>query len=235
MKKETVRNIPDDIDVAYYLVHSMSASDPDFEKLEEISAISFKEGIERTNTKQVIDLSGIINEDKLSKHLLSRKNVEEIPSFGSYTLTTLRAGVIVGSGSAPFEIIRDLVEKLPPVMIAPKWLHTMCQHVVIRNVAEFLNGVLLLPYAYGKSFDIGGPDVLIYKQMLLKFAKVRGLKRKILVVPVMTPKLSYYWLHFVTSTSYSPAKNLVNSAEIEVIFKESNLAKVLNINLRIYF
>ncbi|WP_221391220.1 SDR family oxidoreductase [Dyadobacter sp. NIV53] len=230
LKKETVGNIPEDIDVAYYLVHSMSASGQDFEKLEETSAINFKERIEQTNARQVIYLSGIINEDKLSKHLLSRKNVEEILGSGNYALTTLRAGIIVGSGSASFEIIRDLVEKLP-VMIAPKWLHTICQPVAIRNVVEFLYGVLLLPYAYGKSFDIGGPDVLSYKQMLLRFASVRGLKRSILVVPVMTPRLSSYWLYFVTSTSYSLAKNLVNSMKVEVICKENDLAERLNIKL----
>ena len=230
LKNETLKNIPVDIEVAYYLIHSMSTTERDFEKLEEMSALNFRARIEEINAKQVIYLSGIINEDELSRHLLSRKNVEEILKSGSYKLTTLRAGIIVGSGSASFEIIRDLVEKLP-VMITPRWLHTICQPIAIRNVVQFLYGVLLLPESYNKSFDIGGPDVLSYKQMLLLFAKVRGLKRSIIVVPVMTPRLSSYWLYFVTSTSYSLAKNLVNSMKVEVVCRPNVLAEVLEIDL----
>jgi len=230
LKSETLKNIPAGIEVAYYLIHSMSTTERDFEKLEEMSALNFKSRIEEINARQVIYLSGIINEDELSRHLLSRKNVEEILRSGSYKLTTLRAGIIVGSGSASFEIIRDLVEKLP-VMITPRWLHTICQPIAIRNVVQFLYGVLLLPESYDKSFDIGGPDVLSYKQMLLLFAKVRGLKRSIIVVPVMTPRLSSYWLYFVTSTSYSLAKNLVNSMKVEVVCRPNVLAEVLEIDL----
>jgi uncharacterized protein YbjT (DUF2867 family) len=230
LRKETLESIPADIDAAYYLIHSMSSQGQDFGELEETSALNFKERIETTQAKQVIYLSGIINETELSKHLLSRKNVEEILSSKAYALTTLRAGIIVGSGSASFEIIRDLVEKLP-VMITPKWLHTASQPIAIRNVLEFLTGVLLLRESYDQSFDIGGPDVLTYKQMLLRFAAVRGLKRRILVVPVMTPKLSSYWLYFVTSTSYTLAKNLVNSMKVEVICRPNNLAETLNIEL----
>ncbi len=118
LNKESLSNIPRDIDAAYYLIHSMSTSTGDFENLEKTSAINFVEGLKRTNVRQVIYLSGIVNEETLSKHLSSRKKVEEILSSGTYAITTLRAGIIVGSGSASFEIIRDLVEKLP-VMIAP--------------------------------------------------------------------------------------------------------------------
>jgi len=137
LNKESLKNIPDDLDVAYYLIHSMSSQGGDFEKMEQICADNFKERIQKTNTKQVIYLSGIINETQLSKHLSSRKQVEEILSESTFALTTLRAGIIVGSGSASFEIIRDLVEKLP-VMITPKWLRTKCQPIAIRNVVEFL-------------------------------------------------------------------------------------------------
>nr|MBP6671947.1 NAD(P)H-binding protein [Bacteroidota bacterium] len=133
--------VPDDIDAAYYLIHSMSAKDEDFEVLEKSAANNFKERIQRTRARQVIYLSGIINDETLSKHLSSRKSVEEILSSATFPLTTLRAGIILGSGSASFEIIRDLVEKLP-VMIAPKWLNTRSQPIAIRNVIEFLQGVL---------------------------------------------------------------------------------------------
>jgi uncharacterized protein YbjT (DUF2867 family) len=228
LKSETLKNIPVNVDAAYYLIHSMSTSKGDFEKMEEISAINFRDCIQQTQARQVIYLSGIVNEDRLSKHLKSRKHVEEILASGSYALTTLRAGIIIGSGSASFEIIRDLVEKLP-MMIAPRWLNTLTQPVSIRNVIEFLSGVLMNESNFNHSYDIGGPDIMTYKQMLLIFAKVRGLKRRIWIVPVMTPKLSSYWLYFITSTSYSLAQNLVDSMKIEVVCKENDLKGILGI------
>jgi len=227
---ESLSAIPQNIDVAYYLIHSMASPVGNFEDLEKISAENFKNAINKTNTKQVIYLSGIINDKSLSKHLTSRKNVEEILSTGNYKLTTLRAGIIVGSGSASFEIIRDLVEKLP-VMIAPKWLNTRTQPIAVRNVIEFLVGVINYEYTFGKSFDIGSTDILTYKEMLLKFAEVRRLKRRIFVVPVMTPRLSSYWLFFVTSVSFTLAKNLVNSMKVEIICKPNDLHQRLNIKL----
>jgi len=230
LKKESLQHIPNDIDVAYYLIHSMSTQSGDFGSMEEICATNFKNRIEHTNAKQVIYLSGISNADELSKHLSSRKNVETILSSSKYAITILKAGIIVGSGSASFEIIRDLVEKLP-FMITPRWLNTKCQPIAIRNVVEFLVGVIGKPDTYNRSYDIGGPDILSYKEMLLRFAKVRGLKRRIIIVPVMTPKISSYWLYFVTSTSYALAKNLVNSMKVEVICKPNNLASILGITL----
>jgi uncharacterized protein YbjT (DUF2867 family) len=229
LNKETLSNIPNDIDAAYYLIHSMATSTPDFEQLEALSAQNFKEAIETTKARQVVYLSGIVNEEKLSKHLSSRKNVEIILQSGSFNLTTLRAGIIIGSGSASFEIIRDLVEKLP-VMIAPKWLLTKTQPIAIRNVIEYLNGVLFQESTFNNSYDIGGPDILNYKQMLLDFAEVRNLKRLIITVPVMSPKLSSYWLFFITATSYTLAQNLVNSMKIEVICRPNNLCELLKIN-----
>ncbi|MDO9137248.1 MAG: SDR family oxidoreductase [Lutibacter sp.] len=222
--------IPKDIDVAYYLIHSMSVSTNDFDTLEEISATNFRNSIQKTDVKQVIYLSGIVNEEELSKHLSSRKNVEDILGSGTYNLTTLRAGIIVGSGSASFEIMRDLVEKLP-LMVTPKWLNTKSQPIAIRNVLEFLKGVMLNEYTYNKSFDIGGPEIFTYKEMLLTFAEVRNLKRTIITLPIMTPKLSSYWLYFVTSTSYRLAINLVDSMKVEVICKENDLAERLQIKL----
>jgi hypothetical protein len=114
-------------------------------------------------------------------------------------------------------------------MIAPRWLNTRSQPIAIRNVIEFLSGVLLYEKTFNRSYDIGGPDILTYKQMLLRFAKVRGLKRWIGIVPIMTPKLSSYWLYFITSTSYSLAQNLVDSMKIEVICGENNLKEILGI------
>ena len=229
----SLENIPLDIDAAYYLIHSMATAVSDFERLERISAENFRNRISHTNARQVIYLSGIINEEKLSRHLSSRKAVEDTLAEGSYQLTTLRAGIIVGSGSASFEIMRDLVEKLP-VMITPRWLNTRAQPIGIRNVVQFLTGVLLNPPTFGKSYDIGGPDILTYREMLLQFASIRGLRRTIWVVPVMTPKLSSYWLYFITSTSYRLAVNLVNSMKVEVVCKENDLKDLLGIDLLSY-
>jgi uncharacterized protein YbjT (DUF2867 family) len=233
LKPETLVNIPVNIDAAYYLIHSMSSTRKDFEKMEEKAAINFRDAIQKTKVRQVIYLSGIINEDRLSKHLSSRKNVEKILSSGSFMLTTLRAGIIIGSGSASFEIIRDLVEKLP-VMIAPSWLNTYSQPIAVGNVLEFLTGVIFNEQTFNRNYDIGGPDVLTYKEMLLGYAKVRGLRRKIGIVPVMTPRLSSYWLYFITSTSYPLAKNLVDSMKIEVVCKKNNLKDLLGIKLISY-
>lgn len=227
LDKSTFKHIPDDIDGAFYLVHSMSSS-TDYEALEQTSAINFREGINDKAVKHVVYLSGIVNESALSKHLSSRKNVELELGKGSYHLTTLRAGIIVGSGSASFEIMRDIVEKLP-LMITPKWLNTKCQPIGISDVLTILAKTMLNTATYDKDFDIGGPDILSYKEMLLEFGKMRNLKRTIITVPVMTPKLSSYWLYFVTSTSYNLAVALVNSMKIEVICRDDAINKILNI------
>lgn len=226
-KKETLNAIPQDIDFAYYLVHSMSTA-KNFSELEKQSAINFREALNKTNVKQVIYLSGIVNSETLSKHLNSRKNVEIELSKGNFALTTLRAGIIIGSGSASFEIIRDLVEKLP-IMITPKWLNTKCQPIGISDVIEILTSTLGNTKTYNNNYDIAGDEILTYKEMLLNFARIRGLKRKIWTIPVMTPKISSYWLYFITSTSYKLAISLVDSMKIEVIAKDDEINKLLNI------
>ncbi|MCK5105485.1 MAG: SDR family oxidoreductase [Cyclobacteriaceae bacterium] len=227
LDKASLKSIPKDIDGAYYLMHSMSSS-TNYERLELICATNFREVISRTKSAHVVYLSGIINEKSLSKHLSSRKSVEDELAKGDYHFTTLRAGIIIGSGSASFEIIRDLIEKLP-VMVVPKWLRTKCQPIGIRDVLSFLSETLFNPATFDQSFDIGGPDILSYKRMLLGYAQVRGLKRQIIIVPVMTPKLSSYWLYFVTSTSYKLASALVNSMKVEVVCRNNNLNRILNI------
>lgn len=219
--------IPRDIDAAYYLVHSMADSG-NYRDLELLSASNFREALGKTSAKHVIYLSGIVNESNLSEHLQSRKNVELELSKGSYHFTCLRAGIIVGSGSASFEIIRDLVEKLP-VMVAPRWLLTKCQPIAASDVISALYKSLMNEKTFGKSFDIGSSDIVTYKEMLLNFARVRKHRRKIWIVPVMTPRLSSYWLYFVTSTSYKLAQALVDSMKIEVICRDNDLLEILNI------
>lgn len=204
------------------------SSSTDYNLLEQQSAVNFRDAINNTNVKHVVYLSGIINESNLSKHLESRKNVEIELSKGKYNLTTLRAGIIVGSGSASFEIMRDLIEKLP-IMITPKWLNTKCQPIGIADVLSFLSKSIFNPKVYNQDFDIGGPNILSYKEMLLEFSRIRKLKRYVFTVPVMTPRLSSYWLYFVTSISYNLAVALVNSMKVEVVCRNDEINKLLDI------
>lgn len=227
LKKDTLSAIPSDIEGAYYLIHSMSNSS-EYDQMEKESAENFRSAMSKTRVRHVVYLSGIVNEKNLSRHLSSRKAVEDTLAQGPYNFTALRAGIIIGSGSASFEIIRDLVEKLP-VMVAPRWLKTRCQPVSIKDVITFLSGTLFNARTYNRNFDIGGPDVLTYKDMLYGFARVRGLKRWIGVVPVMTPRLSSYWLYFITSTSYRLAIALVDSMKVEVVARNDEINKILGV------
>ncbi|MBX2845433.1 MAG: SDR family oxidoreductase [Saprospiraceae bacterium] len=227
LEKTTLDKLDKDYDVAFYLVHSMSGTG-DFSEKEQLMAENFRDFLNSSAIQQCIYLSGIVNEKELSKHLESRLNTEKILLESQVPLTTLRAGIIIGSGSASFEIIRDLVEKLP-VMVTPKWLKTRCQPIAIRNVMQYLQGVMLQTETFNKSFDIAGPDILTYKEMLLQYAKVRGLWRAIITLPVMTPRLSSYWLFFVTSTSYRLAVSLVNSMHIDVVAEDNAIEPIVPI------
>lgn len=198
---------PKDLDIAYYLIHSMSSSTGNFDEKEALSAENFNKYMAVTSVKQVIYLSGIVNQEELSKHLSSRKSRRDSLS-GQFQSHRFTCGHCSGFGSSSFEIIRDLCEKLP-LMIAPKWLETRTQPIAIRDVITMLSGVILNEKCYNQSFDIGGPNILTYKEMLQRYSKVRKLKLWIISVPVMTPRLSSYWLYFVTSTTYSLAVNLV--------------------------
>jgi uncharacterized protein YbjT (DUF2867 family) len=231
LDKKSLENIPTDIDIAYYLAHSMGSSGKDFAELEERSAKNFVASIDKTNVKQIIYLSGIIStEAKLSKHLSSRLNVEKILQSAKANTTILRAAIIIGSGSGSFEIIRDLAEKLP-LMVTPKWLKTKCQPIAVKNVLEYLIGVINQLKAFNQIFDIGGPDVLTYKEMLLGYAEVRGLKRFIITVPVLTPRLSSYWLYFVTSTNFALARSLVESMKNEVVCNIEGIEEIIRTRL----
>jgi uncharacterized protein YbjT (DUF2867 family) len=227
--KEVIPNaLPKDIDAAYFLIHSMSSSTSDFDEKEERAAKNFNTYLGTTQCKQVIYVGGIANEENLSKHLWSRKNVENILYHGKAAVTVLRAAIIVGSGSASFEIIRDLCEKLP-LMVTPRWVKTKCQPIAIRDVLTYLTCVLGNEQCYNESFDIGGPDILSYREMMEGYARFRKVNLSIITLPFLSPKISSYWLYFVTSTSYKLALNLVDSMRIEVITKDTRLQEILNI------
>lgn len=225
LEAKSFEKIPNEIDIAYYLVHSMSSSGEDFTALEAKCALNFRDRLSHTNVRQIIYLSGIVNDPHLSHHLASRKNVDSILRQGKIPVTTLMAGIIIGAGSASFEIIRDLVEKLP-IMIAPKWIENLTQPIAIDDVLDYLMLVLNHPACIDKRFEIGGPDILSYKELLFEFARIRGLKRWIFTVPVLTPRLSSYWLYFITSASFPLAQSLVESLKNNAICKENNIQKI---------
>ncbi len=228
LKPDPSSVFPKNLEIAYYLIHSMSTASGDFEELELTATQNFRKSISHTKVRQVIYLGGISNDENLSKHLRSRLNVEKELQKGPYALTALHAGIIIGSGSASFEIIRDIVEKLP-IMVTPQWVLTLSHPIGIRDVLKFLTGVIDQKSCLNQSFDIGGRDILSYKEMLLQYAVIRKLKRRIVTLPIMTPRLSSYWLFFITSTSYRLAVHLVNSLKVEVIAKENPLPKLLQI------
>lgn len=208
---EKIEPLPINLDVAYYLIHSMGNRVENLIETEKRIAKNFISMIEKTSCKQIIFLGGIIEDDKnLSPHLQARLAVECILSASKIPCTILRSSIIIGAGSASFEIIRDLSEKLV-LMIAPKWVKNYCQPIAICDVLFYLNKVLLNPNCFRKVFEIGGPEALTFKEALLRYATFRKLKRVIFDVPVLTPKLSSYWLFFITSVRFSICRYLVES------------------------
>lgn len=231
---ETLQTLPQDLDAAYYLVHSMSQIVGNLADVETKVAKQFIEGIKKSRIKQIVYLGGIIdNEKELSAHLKSRILVEEVLKNSGIPYTILRASIIIGSGSASFEIIRDLCEKLP-VMIAPRWVNSLCQPIAIGDVLFYLLGVLLNEKCYNKTFDIGGPEVFTFKEVMLRYAKFRHLKRWIIDIPLLTPRLSSYWLVFITQVRYSLCSYLVESMKTDTIVKLNEIQNIIPHNCMSY-
>jgi uncharacterized protein YbjT (DUF2867 family) len=219
-----------EVDAAYYLVHSMRQSARDFERLEACCAEQFVSRIGKTGARQVIYLSGLSGENQKSRHFASRQRVEQILQEGPIPVTVLRASIILGEGSASLQIIRDLIEKLP-VMVAPRWVNQLTQPIAIDNVLDYLVGVLGHPACIGRTFEIGGDEVLSYKQLLLRYAQIHGFKRWIITMPVLTPRISAYWLVFVTSASLSLARSLIESVRADSICREHSIRTILPLHL----
>lgn len=220
-------HLPKEIDAAYYLVHSMSETVNDLIEKETTAAKHFVELMDQTSCQQIIYLGGIFEEEtELSLHLRSRKKVEEVLKNAKAALTVFRASIIIGAGSASFEIIRDLVEKLP-IMVAPRWVRSLCQPISIIDVLYYLSNVLFIQEMYGKVYEIGGPEVMSFKEVLLRYARFRRLKRLILDVPVLTPKLSSYWLLLITSVRFSLCSYLVESMKHNSYCHKSDIEKIL--------
>ncbi len=226
LHKKSLENIPKTVDAAYYLVHSMAHKHGDFQLLDNEAAQNFVDMINGTTCRQIIYLTGLVPKGSLSKHLQSRLEVEEILGGATPPLTALRAGIIIGAGSASFEIIRDLVEKLP-LMVAPKWVMNFTQPIAVVDVIDYLIRVLGHQKCLGKTFDIGGPDVLTYKDMLMEYAKERKLFRLIIPAPVLSPRFSSYWLILITSTNYFIARSLVDSMKNDTVCKECQIHSII--------
>ena len=216
------------IDTAYYLIHSMGGDD-EFSKTDIIAAENFARAAENQNIKRIIYLGGLVSrEENLSKHLSSRLQTGETLRKYNVPVTEFRAGVIVGSGSLSFEMIRYLTERLA-VMITPKWVNTKTQPITIRDVLRYLIDSLKVENSTGEIIEIGGEDILTYKDLMEIYADVRGLKRYFIKVPVLTPRLSSHWVGFVTPLPSRIAKPLVDGLKNELICKSTKAKELFSI------
>ncbi|MGL4851447.1 MAG: SDR family oxidoreductase [Phocaeicola sp.] len=224
--KPAYDSLPKEIDVAFYLIHSMVDSLSHFEDLEQRQAENFVRYMHLTTVKQVIYLSGIASDVSLSTHLASRKRVAEILSEGNYAFTLFRAAIIIGSGSASFEIMYDLVDRLP-IMVGPNTLNNICQPIAVRNVIYYLSEAMLNPACMNDSFDIGGPEVITYREMLLQIAEIRKLRRILYTVPWISARLCAHWFYFITTVSSNLAISLSDSMQNNEICVDNRITAIL--------
>jgi uncharacterized protein YbjT (DUF2867 family) len=214
--------------VAYYLVHSMVAAGADYADHDRTLAAQFSEAAEQSGVERIIYLGGLGElGEGLSKHLASRREVEAVLAAGRAKVTVLRAAMIIGSGSASFEILRYLVERLP-LMITPRWVATECQPIAVENVLRYLVDSLRVPETVGRTLDIGGPDVFSYREIMRIMAEERGLKTRVVIpVPVLTPKLSSLWIHLVTPLSQEIARPLAEGLRNRVVCRDDEARRLM--------
>jgi len=206
---------------AYYLVHSLASND--FESRDAVAARNFGSAAARAGVEQIVYLGGLgADGDRLSSHLRSRREVERLLRSGGVPVTVLRCAVVVGAGGISWEITRQLVDHLP-AMITPAWTNTRTQPIAVADVVRYLVGVLAPPDARGRTFEIGGPDVLRYVDMLQRVAALRGKRLPVVSVPLLTPRLSSAWLALVTDVDLRTARNLVDSLRNEVIVRDRSI------------
>lgn len=213
---------------AYYLVHSMLPGVRDFEERDKRAALIMRDAAREAGLERIIYLGGLGETGKdLSHHLRSRMEVGEILGGGPVPLTWLRAAMIIGSGSASFEILRYLVDRLP-VMVTPAWVKSLCQPIAVSNVLEYLTGCLECPATAGRTLDIGGPDILSYRELFDVYARVAKLRPRIVIpVPVLTPRLSSYWIQLVTPVPASLARPLAEGLRNKVVCRENTIRELV--------
>jgi len=220
----------DGVDAAYYLVHSMQTGG-DFAARDRAAARNFADAARGTGLRRVVYLGGLGETgDDLSAHLKSRREVESILAGGDFELTVLRAAVIVGDGSASFRLMRELVSKLP-VMITPRWVRSDCQPIAIADVVAYLVGVLDAPETAGETYEIGGPEVLTYAEMLRRTARIAGRSLVLVPVPFLTPTLSAHWLRLVTDVPASVARPLVAGLKNPVVADDERIRELVAVEL----
>jgi uncharacterized protein YbjT (DUF2867 family) len=216
----------DGIGVAYYLVHSLGSAD--FEERDAAAAAAFGAACRAAGVEQIIYLGGLGSDsDELSAHLRSRREVERVLGSSGVPVTTLRAAVIIGHGGISWEITRQLATRLP-AMVAPRWVRTRSQPIALADVLRYLLGVLGRPETYGQTYDVGGPEVLRYDEMMTRAAHViHGRPVPILVVPLLTPRLSSLWLALVTDVDVATGRNLIDSMSTEVVVRDPAIRALL--------
>lgn len=230
----TLGPVLEGVDTAYYLVHAMSGGRAGFERRDREAAENFVAAADKAGVRRVIYLGGLGETgDDLSEHLKSRLEVAEILKKGAFATTFLRAAIILGAGGASFEMVRSLVNRLP-VMITPRWVTTRCQPIAVNDVIAYLAGCLFDERTAGRTFDIGGPEVLTYKEMMERFGRIEGRNLLILPVPVLTPKLSSYWVGLITPVSPSVSMPLIEGLKNEVVCRENAIRDILPIRLTPY-
>lgn len=216
LKAETLPAVVRDIDAAFYLIHSMGAAG-DFSERDERAARSFAGAARSAGVDQIVYLGGLGRKtDRLSEHLSSRQQIGDVLREHHPCVTEFRAAMVVGSGSLSFEMVRYLTERIP-VMLAPRWLYTRTQPIGIRNVLAYLIAALETPASRGEIIEIGGDDVVNYHDMIHIYAAARGYKRYLIPVPVLTPRLSSYWIHLITPVSASIVRPLIEGLRNETI------------------
>lgn len=230
LEPETIPDAMEGVDAVYYLVHSMR-SGGEFEEMDRRIAANVRDAASEAGVSRVIYLGGLGEEsDELSGHLRSRREVEYVLAEGDYELTSLRAAVIIGAGSASFQLVEQLAHRLP-VMITPRWVRTDCQPIAIDDVIAYLVGVLDAPGTAGRTFEIGGPDVVTYQAMLHRTSELLGKRQYIVPVPVLTPKLSAYWLDLVTDVPRDVAHPLVSGLKNPVVVTDESIREYVDVEL----
>ena len=221
------------VDVVYYLAHSMAGGGVGFAERDKRAARAFAAAAARAGALRIVYLGGLGDDAAgLSHHLASRHEVGEELARQGVSVTEFRAAIIIGSGSASFEILRHLTERLP-VMITPRWVSTRCQPIAIRDVLDYLVAALDRPEVTG-IVEIGGPDILSYGQMMLRYAKLRGLRRLMIPVPVLTPKLSSYWVNLISPVPSNIARPLIEGLRNEVVVRHPGPAQAFRIGATTY-
>jgi uncharacterized protein YbjT (DUF2867 family) len=221
----TLQEVFDDVDLAYYLVHSLGSRD--FEERDRFAAQTVAREAERAGLRQLIYLGGLGDQSaELSRHLRSRAETAEVLASGSVPVTTVRAAMVIGPGSAAFETIVALVDRLPG-MICPRWVSTRTQPIALADVAAYLAGAAGRDDMLGQSFDAGGPDVMTYRQMIERVARIRGKRPLIVEVPVLTPRLSSLWLNLVTPVHADVARPLIEGLRNATVAHDDRLRRLM--------